>query len=170
MGEGDLSEDLLLVNEDPDDERFYTLAELEGMEEEFSRQASAYGGNSNNPHVLLTAQSYRAKLYFLNKEMRWLDIGTGHFRILLSKDGLEHYMQIVSEASCNKSPRKSSQSSEDEAHPPADDEFTPEIADEDALPQILHRSFISSHQDFQRQRDTIITWQDKKKHDFALSF
>jgi len=28
---------------------------------------------------------------------KWIDIGTGHFRILLSKDGEEHYMQIVSE-------------------------------------------------------------------------
>ena len=36
--------------------------------------------------------------------------------------------------------------------------------------EVLHRSFISSHQDFQRQRDTIITWQDKHKHDYALSF
>lgn len=28
---------------------------------------------------------------------KWIDIGTGHFRILLSKDNEEHYMQIISE-------------------------------------------------------------------------
>ena len=28
---------------------------------------------------------------------KWIDIGTGHFRILLSKDNEEHYMQIIQE-------------------------------------------------------------------------
>ena len=42
--------------------------------------------------MLLTAQQYRAKLYILTRETRWLDIGTGYFRILLSKDNREHYM------------------------------------------------------------------------------
>lgn len=56
-------------------------------------------GNANmqSAHILLTPQEYRAKLYSLNMDNKWIDIGTGHFRILLSKDNEEHYMQIISE-------------------------------------------------------------------------
>jgi hypothetical protein len=28
---------------------------------------------------------------------KWIDIGTGNFRILLSKDNEEYYMQLISE-------------------------------------------------------------------------
>lgn len=77
------------------DDRFHSLAELEELEDELSREGQIYGGSSANPHTLLTPQAYRAKLYILTEETRWLDIGTGYFRILLSKDGAEHYMQIV---------------------------------------------------------------------------
>ena len=34
----------------------------------------------------------------------------------------------------------------------------------------LHRCFVSQLQDFSRQGDTIITWQDDFKNEFALSF
>jgi hypothetical protein len=47
--------------------------------------------------MLLMPQPYRARLYFLDPDTKWIDIGTGYFRILLTKDGSEHYMQIVSE-------------------------------------------------------------------------
>ena len=36
-------------------------------------------------------------MYWLDQENRWKDIGTGRFRLLLSKDGEEHYIQVVSE-------------------------------------------------------------------------
>ena len=35
---------------------------------------------------------------------------------------------------------------------------------------ILHRSFIGTLQEFSRQGDTIITWQDDFKNEFAISF
>lgn len=74
------------------DNRFYSLDELEDREEELKAECLIYGGSEANPHVLLTPTEYRAKLYILTRETRWMDIGTGQFRILLSKDGLEHYM------------------------------------------------------------------------------
>ena len=80
------------------DRRFYSLAELTKMEAHFEKKFQAGGGSSsNNQHVLLSPQEYRAKFYWLDQENRWIDIGTGRFRILLSKDGIEHYIQIVSE-------------------------------------------------------------------------
>lgn len=75
-----------------DDNLFYTIAELESMEDELARQTHVYGGSPNNPHMLLMPQQYRARLYFLDPETKWVDIGTGYFRILLTKDGNEHYM------------------------------------------------------------------------------
>jgi len=42
--------------------------------------------------MLLMPQQYRARLYVLDIETKWIDIGTGNFRILLAKDGQEHYM------------------------------------------------------------------------------
>jgi hypothetical protein len=33
-------------------------------------------------HVLLTPHQYRAKLYFLNTDGKWIDVGTGYFRVL----------------------------------------------------------------------------------------
>jgi hypothetical protein len=46
-----------------------------------------YGGSINNPHMLLMPHQYRARLYVLDTDTRWVDIGTGNFRILLAKDG-----------------------------------------------------------------------------------
>jgi hypothetical protein len=45
----------------------------------------------------LTPHAYRAKLYFLNGDGKWLDVGTGYFRCLLDREETEYYMQIVSE-------------------------------------------------------------------------
>ena len=82
------------------DKRFYSLPELTKMEPIFEKKFQAGGGlSSNNHHVLLSPQEYRAKFYWLDQENRWIDIGTGRFRILLSKDNIEHYIQIVSEDS-----------------------------------------------------------------------
>jgi len=36
--------------------------------------------------------------------------------------------------------------------------------------KVLYRDFIMRQQEFQRQRETIITWKDEQKKDFALSF
>ena len=47
-------------------------------------------------------------MYFLDPDTKWIDIGTGYFRILLTKDGEEHYMQIVSEVNAAVQKRKSS--------------------------------------------------------------
>ena len=81
------------------DKRFYTLVELAEMEPMFERQFynDGSGTNQHNAHVLLSPQEYRAKLYWLDPENRWKDIGTGRFRLLLSKDQEEHYIQVVSE-------------------------------------------------------------------------
>ena len=70
------------------DRRFYTLAELAEMEPMFERQfySDVNSTNQHNAHVLLSPQEYRAKLYWLDPENRWKDIGTGRFRLLLSKD------------------------------------------------------------------------------------
>ena len=74
------------------DKRFYTLAELAEMEPMFERQfyndgsGAGGGANQHNAHVLLSPMEYRAKLYWLDPENRWKDIGTGRFRLLLSKD------------------------------------------------------------------------------------
>ena len=63
------------------------------MEASFEKKFSAYRDQTqNNQHVLLSPQEYRAKFYWLDQENRWIDIGTGRFRILLSKDGIEHYI------------------------------------------------------------------------------
>ena len=70
-----------------DESMFYTLQELDAIEEDLAKQQLMYGGSSNNPHMLLMPQQYRARLYVLDVETRWIDIGTGNFRILLSKDG-----------------------------------------------------------------------------------
>ena len=53
--------------------------------------------DSGNSHVLLTPHTYRAKLYFLNGDGKWLDVGTGYFRCLLDREDTQYYMQIVSE-------------------------------------------------------------------------
>lgn len=84
------------------------------MEEDLAKQAMAYGGSQNNPHMLLMPQQYRARLYFLDPDTKWIDIGTGYFRILLTKDGSEHYMQIVSEVNCTQNPKRRSSSDEDD--------------------------------------------------------
>ena len=73
------------------------------MEPEFQRiynlnmNAGNQGANIGNQPMLLSPQEYRAKLYWLDNENKWQDMGTGRFRILLSKDNEEHYIQIVSE-------------------------------------------------------------------------
>jgi hypothetical protein len=82
------------------------------MEEDLAKHAMAYGGSQNNPHMLLMPQQYRARLYYLDPDTKWIDIGTGYFRILLTKDGQEHYMQIVSEV--NYTPVKGRLSNGDE--------------------------------------------------------
>lgn len=42
------------INEIQTDESlFYTLAELDAIEEDLAKQAMAYGGSQNNPHMLL---------------------------------------------------------------------------------------------------------------------
>ena len=75
------------------DKRFYTLSELAVMEPIFERKFYDGGSsNSHNAHELLSPKEYRAKLYWLDQENRWKDIGTGRFRLLLSKDGEEHYI------------------------------------------------------------------------------
>ena len=80
------------------DRRFYTLNELAVMEPIFERKFCDGGStNSHNAHELLSPKEYRAKLYWLDQENRWKDIGTGRFRLLLSKDGEEHYIQVVAE-------------------------------------------------------------------------
>ena len=81
------------------DRRFYTLEELEQLEPQFDKKfnLNGSGGSTGNQHMLLSPQEHRAKLYWLDQENKWKDIGTGRFRILLSKDGEEHYIQIVSE-------------------------------------------------------------------------
>jgi hypothetical protein len=88
--EHELDEIIPQVEEDP---RFYTLAELQEREAILEAQCLPYGNaNMQSAHILLTPQEYRAKLYSLNTDNKWIDIGTGHFRILLSKDNEEHYM------------------------------------------------------------------------------
>ena len=67
------------------------------MEPMFERKFYADGNAHHSAHVLLSPQEYRAKLYWLDQENRWKDIGTGRFRLLLSKDNEEHYIQVVSE-------------------------------------------------------------------------
>jgi len=76
------------------DKRFYSLAELVEMEPMFERKFyyDSCGSYTLNSHVILSPQEYRAKLYWLDNENRWKDIGTGRFRLLLSKDGEEHYI------------------------------------------------------------------------------
>ena len=78
------------------DKRFYTLVEIAEMEPMFERKYYDEK-NATSAHVILSPQEYRAKLYWLDSENRWKDIGTGRFRLLLSKDGEEHYIQVVSE-------------------------------------------------------------------------
>lgn len=82
------------------------MIELAAMEPDFERKfcdgghrqlnqdssSASCGREVNNSHVLLSPQEYRAKLYWLDQENRWKDIGTGRFRLLLSKDGEEHYI------------------------------------------------------------------------------
>ena len=83
-------EENLETNQAPtaaDESQFYTLPELDTMEEDLAKQQLMYGGSSNNPHMLLMPQQYRARLYVLDTDTRWVDIGTGNFRILLAKDG-----------------------------------------------------------------------------------
>ena len=80
------------------DKRFYSAEELLKLEPVFQKKFSVgTGGQPNQTHVLLSPLEYRAKFYWLDQENRWIDIGTGRFRILLSKDNIEHYIQIVSE-------------------------------------------------------------------------
>jgi len=77
------------------DKRFYTLAQLAEMEPQFERkfyEGGSQNQNALNAHVILSPQEYRAKLYWLDNENRWKDIGTGRFRLLLSKDEEEHYI------------------------------------------------------------------------------
>ena len=91
---GDGSDPGVLANDaGQNDKRFYSLVELAEMEPMFERKF--YDGNTgsgsgvasvHNTHVLLSPQEYRAKLYWLDPENRWKDIGTGRFRLLLSKD------------------------------------------------------------------------------------
>jgi len=67
--------------------------------------------------VLLTPHPYRAKLYFLNGDGKWLDVGTGYFRCLLDREETEYYMQIVSEENMqgNSIPFGETQADEDSA-------------------------------------------------------
>ena len=95
-----------------DESIFFTLSELDQMEEDLAKQALQYGGSPGNVHTLLMPQQYRARLYFLDEDTKWVDIGTGYFRILLTRDGSEHYMQIVSEV--NYTPVKGRLSNGDE--------------------------------------------------------
>lgn len=157
----------LNLNSQDNEELFYSLAELDAMEDELNRQSLAYGGTPTNPHMLLMPQQYRARLYYLDPETRWIDIGTGYFRILLTKDGSEHYMQIVSEANYNPQHRRAS---EEDEQMDEEQQRRSENGSEERNVEILHRSLISKQQDFLRQRDTIITWQDENRRDLALSF
>ena len=74
------------------DKRFYTLAEIAEMEPSFELKYYDSDKNGSSTHVILSPMEYRAKLYWLDQENRWKDIGTGRFRLLLSKDGEEHYI------------------------------------------------------------------------------
>jgi hypothetical protein len=98
-----------------DEDLFYSLTELDAIEDDLAKQALAYGGSQSNPHMLLMPQYYRARLYFLDPETKWIDIGTGYFRILLTKDQSEHYMQIVSEVNgANSTKRRLSQDDDEQ--------------------------------------------------------
>lgn len=79
-------ERVLAADSGQNDKRFYTLIELADMEPIFERQFDGRDQMVHNAHVLLSPQEYRAKLYWLDTENRWKDIGTGRFRLLLSKD------------------------------------------------------------------------------------
>lgn len=85
---------MMVTDSAQNDKRFYSLAELAEMEPMFERKFYYDSGGSYtlNSHVILSPQEYRAKLYWLDNENRWKDIGTGRFRLLLSKDGEEHYI------------------------------------------------------------------------------
>ena len=76
------------------DKRFYSPEELLKLEPIFDQRFSVGtgGGQPSQTHVLLSPLEYRAKFYWLDQENRWIDIGTGRFRILLSKDNIEHYI------------------------------------------------------------------------------
>lgn len=131
-----------------DESIFFTLSELDQMEEDLAKQALQYGGSPGNVHTLLMPQQYRARLYFLDEDTKWVDIGTGYFRILLTRDGSEHYMQIVSEVCM---PNKRRDSEEDEASGASQEEDSlPQKEDRPVSSEILLRGLISRQNDFQR--------------------
>lgn len=83
----------------------------------------------------------------MDPDTKWIDIGTGYFRILLTKDGQEHYMQIVSEV--NFAPQKRRLSSdEDDQIVPEEEPLPQKSSDEKPIYEILHRSLISRQSDF----------------------
>lgn len=133
--EPEMDEILPQVEEDP---RFYTLAELQERELILEAQCTPYGNaNLQSAHILLTPQEYRAKLYSLNMDNKWIDIGTGHFRILLSKDNEEHYMQIISEnVLLDEGNNQSGENLPDDGLPKESDELPGETAQMQPEPEI----------------------------------
>ena len=52
---------------------------------------------------------------------------------------------------------------------PENEELESEVS-LDRQHKVLYRDFILKQREFQRQRETIITWKDDENKDFALSF
>ena len=84
-------------------------------------------------------ENFRAKLYTLDSNGRWHDLGTGHFRI----DYVSHLQQYKMTL----------------------------LQEQDSTIDLLKNEIIEPHVQYNRQRETIITWSDKQRdQDLAVSF
>lgn len=89
-------------------------------------------------------EKFRAKLYKLDTNQRWQDKGTGYFSIKHEGEG-RYSMQLI----------------EEQEHTEGSNHVN----------DLLNNELIESQFCFKRQRDTIITWQDKdRERDQAVSF
>lgn len=90
-------------------------------------------------------EKFRAKLYQLDGNQRWQDKGTGYFSIKNEGEG-KYSMQLIEET---------------ENKPDGGNQYI----------DLLNNEVIEQQLCFKRQRDTIITWQDKDRdRDQAVSF
>lgn len=101
------------------------------------------GGGSPQPKLIEfnwdPLENFRAKLYTLDTNGRWHDLGTGHFRIDYIARLQQYKMTLLQE--------------------------------QNSSIDLLKNEIIEPHIQFNRQRETIITWADKQRdQDLAVSF
>ena len=92
-------------------------------------------------------EKYRAKLYQLDGEGRWQDLGTGYFSIQYKETESCYAMSLIQEVANQQDSMDKSQQ------------------------DLLENEVIEANISFHRQRETIITWSDKENsRDLAVSF